>query len=265
MSQRLIATLLTATVLCSTHLSAVHADEDKSPSVAIVNGEIITELERDTQAEQFKARGQNATNDQVVEELVSLELMRQEAIKLGLDKSPAMSAEMKIMQARVLANALLTDFTSKIDTSDDALRTEYEKQIALTDAKEFKASHILLEDEAKAKEIIAELDGGADFAEAAKKYSTGPSGPNGGDLGWFDSGTMVPEFSQAVAAMETGKYSASPVKTQFGYHIIKLQDQRSKAPQPFESVKEQIGNMIMRTAVEEYVTSLHDAAKIERP
>ncbi len=264
MSHRLVATLLSAAVISTIPLSIAHADEGDSPTVAIVNGETITEIERDTQSEQFKARGQNATDEQVVDELVSLELMRQQAIELGLDKSPAMAAEMKIMHARVLANALLTDFTSKIDTSDEALKAEYEKQIALAEAKEFNASHILLEDEEKAKEIIAELDGGADFAEAAKKYSTGPSGPNGGDLGWFDAGSMVPEFSQAVAAMETGKHSTAPVKTQFGFHIIKLVDTRSKEPQPFEALKDQIGNMILRTKVEEYVRTLHDAATIER-
>ncbi len=261
MSKRLLASLISATFLCAAQIAPAQTD---SPTVATVNGEIITESERDTQSEQFKARGQDATDEQVLDELVSLELMRQEAIKQGLDKSPAMAAEMKIMYARILANALLTDFTSKIDTSDEALKAEYEKQIALANAQEFNASHILLDTEEKANEVIAELDTGADFAETAKKYSTGPSGPNGGDLGWFDSGSMVPEFSVAVAEMEAGKHSTAPVKTQFGFHIIKLIDKRSKEPQSFESVKEQIGNMVMRTKVEEFVKSLHDAAEIEK-
>lgn len=264
MSQRIHATILSAAILCAAPFALVHAQETESPAVATVNGEAITELQRDTQAEQFKARGQTATDEQVVDELVSLELMRQQAIKLGLDKKPEMAAEMKIMQARVLANALLTDYTSTIDTSDEALRAEYEKQIAMAEAQEFNASHILLDTEEKAIEVIAEINGGADFAETAKKHSTGPSGPNGGDLGWFDSGSMVPEFSQAVATMETGKHSETPVKTQFGFHVIKLVDKRSKEPQSFESVKEQIGNMIMRTKVEEYVKSLHDDALIDK-
>ena len=183
MSKHILASLISAAFLCATHIAPAQADGTDSPTVATVNGEIITEIDRDTQSEQFKARGQNATDEQVVDELVSLELMRQEAIKQGLDKSPTMAAEMKIMRARVLANALLTNYTSKIDMSDDALRAEYEKQISMAEAQEFNASHILLDTEEKATEIIAELDGGADFAETAKKYSTGPSGPNGGDLG----------------------------------------------------------------------------------
>ena len=262
MASKLLVSALTAAALAGNPANFVFADSDDP--VASVNGKVITTLERDTQAAQFKARGQNATDEQIVDELVSLSLMSQEAEKMGLDKTPTMAAEMKIMRARVLANALLTQFTEKLDLTDDALRSEYDKQIATTDAKEFKASHILVEDEEKAKEVIGELDDGADFADTAKKYSTGPSGPNGGDLGWFDAAAMVPEFSQAVAEMETGKHSATPVKTDFGWHVIKLDDERAKSPQPFETVKEQIRNMILPEQVAAYIDGLHANATIER-
>jgi peptidyl-prolyl cis-trans isomerase C len=262
MASKLLVSALTAAALTGNPVNFAIADSEDT--VASVNGIAITSLQRDTQAAQFKARGQNASDEQIVDELVSLELMSQEAEKMGLDKTPEMAAEMKIMRARVLANALLTQFTEKLDLGDDALRSEYDKQIAATEAKEFKASHILLDDEAKAKEVIVELNDGADFAEAAKKYSTGPSGPNGGDLGWFDAGAMVPEFSKAVAAMEPGKFSAEPVKTDFGWHVIKLDDERAKSPQPFESVKDQIRNMMLRDKVAEYIDGLHANATIER-
>ncbi len=241
------------------------AQDTASPTIATVNGEIITELERTTHIEQFKARGQTATDEQVLDELITLELMRQAALKQELDKSPAVEVEMKTMRARVLANALLNDLTANIDTSDEKLKAEYEKEIAAANAKEYNASHILLEDEARAKEIILELDGGADFAEAAKKYSTGPSGQSGGDLGWFDAATMVPEFSAATAELEVGEYSATPVKTQFGYHIIKLADTRAKEPQPFESVKEQLRGMVMNNAIADYVDNLKADAEITKP
>ncbi len=260
--QRTIIALSTATLLATAGIAL--ADGTDSPTIATVNGEIITVMDRETQTEQFVARGQQANEEQVLDELISLELMRQEAIKQGLDKTPKMAAEMKIMQARVLANTLLNEFTSNIDDSDEALKAEYEAQVSQSNIEEYKASHILLEDEAKAVEIIAELDGGADFAESAKKYSTGPSNESGGDLGWFDAGAMVPEFSAAAAALEVGKYSAAPVKTEFGFHIIKLTDKRKKQPQPFEAVKEQVRGMLMRTKVANYVDSLHDAAKIEK-
>lgn len=256
-------TSLTAIALLLVTTQTISDDSDVELA-ATVNGTPITIVERQVQAKQFQARGQAIDDTAVTEELISLEVMRQEAVKLGLDKSPEMAAEMKTMQSRVLANALLTSFTDNLNLTDEDLRAEYEKQVAMADAKEFKASHILVDDEAQAKEIIEELNGGADFAEAAKKYSTGPSGPGGGDLGWFDSGAMVPEFSQAVAAMEIGKHSAAPVQTQFGFHVIKLMDQRSKEAQPFESVKDQINNMMIGTKVQEYVESLRSAAEIER-
>ena len=259
--QRALTALSLSALLCTG--TALAADSD-SPTIATVNGEIITELQRDTHAAQFAARGQQATDEVITDELISLELMRQEAIKQGLDKSPEMEAEMKIMRARVLANTLLNNFTESVDTSDETLQAEYDKQIADTEVSEYNASHILVEDEAKAKEIILELDDGADFAEAAKKYSTGPSGENGGDLGWFDQGAMVPEFSAAAAELEVGKYSAEPVKTQFGYHIIHLADKRAKEPQPFESIKDQIRGVVIRERIADFVDGLHSAATIEK-
>lgn len=261
MTRTLTALCLSAVLATGTALAL---DTD-SPTIATVNGEIITELERTAHIEQFKARGQTATDEQVLEELITLELMRQAAVKQALDKNPEVAIEMKTMRARVLANALLKYVTKNIDTSDAKLKAEYDKEIAAAIVQEYNASHILLEDEAKAKEIIIELDGGADFAEAAKKYSTGPSGESGGDLGWFDAGTMVPEFSAATAELEVGKYSATPVKTQFGFHIIKLTDKRAKAPQPFESVKEQMRGMVMNNAIADYVDNLKAEAEITKP
>jgi len=261
--QRFINTLCATALICS--FGAANADGSDSPTIATVNGEVITELERDTHKAQFAARGQQAPDEAILDELISLELMRQEAVKQGLDKTPAMAAEMKIMRARVLANTLLTNFTDGIETTDETLKAEYDRQLANSKVFEFNARHILVEEEARAKEIITELDGGADFAEAAKKYSTGPSGENGGDLGWFDSGAMVPEFSKAAAELEVGKYSTAPVKTQFGYHIIKLEDKRAKEAQSFESVKEQLRGMMLREKIAEYVDGLHEAAKIEKP
>jgi len=255
-------TLTSAIVLSS---PAIVADESDSPTIASVNGEAITELDASTQRDQFIARGQQANPNMILDELISLELMRQEAVNRGLDKTPQMASEMKIMHARVLANALLNEFTKTIDTSDEALRTEYERQVAELNVQEFKARHILLEEEAKATEVIAELDAGTStFEEAARKYSTGPSAESGGDLGWFDSEGMVPEFSEATAAMEVGKYSTKPVATEFGFHVILLEDKRAKDPQPFDSVKQQVHGMLLQSKVAEFIDGLRAAAEIEQ-
>jgi len=187
MKKTLLA-LLTAAAL--TTGSPVLSDEGES-AMATVNGQPVSTVDVQTQTAQFVARGQEINEAQVLDELIGLELMQQEATRLGLDKGAKMESEMKIMRSRVLANALLTRYTDELDMSDEAMQAEYERQIALIGAKEYKASHILVDEEAKAKEIITELDGGADFAESAKKYSTGPSGPKGGDLGWFDAALLI--------------------------------------------------------------------------
>ena len=242
-------------------VSTYAQDDDKL--LATVNDSKITASQVDAQARQLAAQGQQASSQQIVDELINLEVMQQEALKLNLDALPDVASELKTMRARVLANALLTQVAADFTVDDADLKKEYERQIAENRVSEYLASHILLEDEARAADIITELNDGADFAEAAKKYSTGPSGPNGGDLGWFTEGSMVPEFSAAVASMEPGTHSSAPVQTQFGFHIIKRMDKRSKDAQPFEAVADQLRNAMIRTRVSEYIGSLRNAALIE--
>lgn len=128
---------------------------------------------------------------------------------------------------------------------------------------EYNASHILVETEDEAKALVTELEGGADFAELAKEKSTGPSGPRGGELGWFGAGMMVPEFEQAVADMDVGAISA-PIKTQFGWHVIKLTESRAKDAPDLESVREELEAQISQETVEKYIGELTDNADISR-
>jgi peptidyl-prolyl cis-trans isomerase C len=243
-------------------LVSAHA-QDSDKLLATVNDSRITASQVDSQARQLAAQGQQASQQQIVDELINLEVMQQEALKQKLDELPDVASELKTMRARVLANALLTQVAAGFTIEEADLKKEYERQVAENRVSEYLASHILLEDEARAAEIIAELNDGADFAEAAKKYSTGPSGPNGGDLGWFAEGSMVPEFSAAVAAMEPGNHSSEPVKTQFGFHIIKLMDKRNKDAQPFEAVAEQLRSAMIRSRVSDYIGGLRNGALIE--
>ena len=136
-------------------------------------------------------------------------------------------------------------------------------QTANPPAEEHHARHILLETEEAAREVIALLDGGADFAELAKERSTGPSGPKGGDLGYFTADQMVPEFSQAAAALEPGQHSAEPTKTQFGWHVIKLEDRRTSAPESLEEVEPQLRQQLARDVLETVLDGLRDGAEIE--
>ncbi len=148
--------------------------------------------------------------------------------------------------------------------NDELIQEAY--QVHLADnppAEELHARHILVETEEEAREVIALLDGGADFAELAKERSTGPSGPKGGDLGYFTADQMVPEFSEAAAALEPGSYTKEPAKTQFGWHVIKLEDRRTAAPPPFEEIEQQLREQVARETLEIVLNDLRDGAEIE--
>jgi peptidyl-prolyl cis-trans isomerase C len=148
--------------------------------------------------------------------------------------------------------------------TDAMVQEAYEAHLAANPpAEEHHARHVLLETEDAAREVIALLDGGADFAELAKQRSTGPSGPSGGDLGYFTADQMVPEFSQAAAALEPGQHSAAPTQTQFGWHVIKVEDRRSGAPAPLEEIETQLREVLARDALETVLNGLRDGAEIE--
>ncbi len=156
---------------------------------------------------------------------------------------------------RVLASAV----------TEDDLRAAYDAQyLNASQAIEFNAAHILLENLEDAQIVKAELDAGADFAKMAREKSTGPSGPNGGDLGWFGAGRMVPEFENGVLALEPGEVS-DPVQTQFGWHVILLKETRPVTPPEFAAVRGELEQSMQQDAVEAYVTNLTAAAEVTRP
>jgi len=145
--------------------------------------------------------------------------------------------------------------------SDEELKKLYDEQVPK--GNEYKARHILVEDEEAAKKLIVELDGGADFSELAKEHSTGPSGKTGGELGWFSPQQMVAPFSEAAATLEKGSYTKQPVKTQFGWHIIILDDVRESTPPAFEEVKPQLQTFVQKQRIQDYIASLRQSATIE--
>ncbi|MFG6566760.1 MULTISPECIES: peptidylprolyl isomerase [unclassified Sulfitobacter] len=148
--------------------------------------------------------------------------------------------------------------------SDEELQAAYDAQYSDAEPEpEFNASHILVETKEEADAIKAELDGGADFAELAKEKSTGPSGPGGGSLGWFGPGMMVPAFEEAVTGMEAGSVS-EPVETQFGWHVIKLNETRTAEAPALEDVREELETQIRQTNVQEAIESLTDSAEVDR-
>ena len=242
------------------HASELSADQ----IIAKVNGKNISALALKRVTEQLEAQGQQPNRNQILDELINLEILTQEAEKLELNKTDDVATALHLQYTQTMANAYLGAFSKELSIDEEQIRAEYDKQIAAMQVSEYKASHILLENEDDARNIIAELEKGADFAALAKEHSTGPTGANGGDLGWFQPENMVPAFSAAVAALEKGKSSTEPVRTEFGWHVIMLADTREGAkPDYSPAVKAGIESTLLREALAERVDSLRNAAKIE--
>lgn len=195
--------------------------------------------------------------------VVDMELLAQAARKDGLDQDPDFKKQLEFLELRALRNAYLGE---KINggISEEDVKAAYDKEFAdFEGAEEISARHILVKEKAEAEAIITELDGGADFAELAKEKSTGPSGPNGGDLGFFGKGQMVPSFEEAVFALEKGAFTKEPVETQFGWHVIKLEDKRSQEKPSLETVADQVRQQLMRDRYETKMTELKSAMPVE--
>jgi len=193
-------------------------------------------------------------------ELTDLYLLSDQPRAKELVENPRVKAQIELQTRALIAQAVATDFLSRNQATDAEIQSAYEAEVANAPEKEFKARHILVETQSEAMDLVKALDGGADFAELAKEKSTGPSGPNGGDLGWFSPDRMVPEFSAAVSALSDGAYSKTPVQTQFGWHVILREDSRDAAPPTLESVRDVVKQRIEQQKLQNYIESLHTDA-----
>ena len=240
----------------------------KEPAAATVNGIAIAKSRVDMIVQQGLAAGQPDSPEArkgIIEKLAMQTLAADEAIKKGLDKSPEIMAQLDLIRQSVLANAYVQDLIKNSTASDDMLKAEYEKIKATITGTEYKARHILVEKEADAKDIIAKLkkDPGLFEKLAMEKSKDTGSKVRGGELGWFDLSRMVPEFGSAVSKLEKGAITQKPVKTQFGYHVIQLEDTRPIEAPPFEEVKPQLAQHIQQQNVQKQMEDLKAKAKIE--
>lgn len=269
MNKKLIPLLIVSSALvagCQNDKSASTAPVvDKSDAVAEVNGVYISKASLETLKAEIapRLRGQTLPDEQLIEELVNRELLVQNAVKKNLENTPEIVTRLDNMKRSLLAQADLQEYLKSNPITDEELKTEYNKKMGGDSAMEYKARHILLKTQDEGKKVIGELDKGGNFEELAKKSSTGPSASKGGDLGWFTADRMVPPFSEAVIALENGKYTTEPVETQFGWHVILREDSRSKTPPPFDAVKEQFRPVMEREKVQAYLEQLRKQAKVE--
>lgn len=237
--------------------------EDKS--AALVNGVSIPQSRVDARVKAMAAQGQPDSPELrkgIKDSLINLELLSQAATKRGLDKSADVQTQMEMIRQNVLADAYVQDYIKTHPVSEDAVKAEYNRLKAQSSKSEYKARHILVKTEAEAKDIVAKLKKGAKFEALAAKSMDPGSAKQGGDLGWADPKGFVPEFGNALTRLSKGQVS-EPVQTQFGWHVIRLDDTREHKTPEYEQVKPQITQFLQQQQVQQAVTELRNAAKIE--
>ncbi|MDR5771438.1 MULTISPECIES: peptidylprolyl isomerase [unclassified Caballeronia] len=249
-------------------LAAFAAAPAFAQNIAVVNGTPIPTSRADALVKQLVQQGQQDSpqlQQAVREELINREILMQEASREGLPMRPDVKAQIAVAQQTVVLRAMIEDFVKKNTPTDAEIQARYEQLVKQTGGgKELHLHHILVESEAQAKDLIAKIKGGASFEDLAKQYSKDPgSGKNGGDLDWSAPQAYVPEFGAAAEKLKKGEVTPEPVKTQFGWHIIRLDDTRDVAPPPLEQVKAQIAQQIQQEKLQAFEEGLRKKAVVK--
>ncbi len=236
-------------------------------NVAVVNGKAVPKARVDALAQQLARSGRPVTPEmqgQIREEVIAREVFMQEAEKLGLSGTDDFKVQMDLARQAILIRELFVDFQKKNPVTDADLKGEYDKFVATNGGKEYKARHILVLKEDEAKTIIASLKKGGKFEDIAKKSSkdTG-SGANGGNLDWANPSSYVAEFAEAMTKLNKGQMTDVPVKTQFGFHVIRVDDIRTAQLPPFEELKPQIAQQMQQQKLAAFQQGLREKAKVE--
>ncbi len=255
------------TVLAACSQKGADSKTSTSPSVATVDG---INIDRDLY--EFYAKGvankpaselTAEQRDQVLDNLIRAKVIAEQADKDGTTKEANTAALLELSRLNVIQQAVSEKYLKDRKPTDQELRAEYETQVGQLPKLEYHARHILVATEAFAGKVVAELEKGAKFEDVAKRESM-DSKENGGDLGWFTPDRMVKPFADAVVAMKPGEYTHAPVQTQFGWHIIKLEETRDLAAPAFENVKQRVEQMVQAKKFKSYVDDLMKTAKVEK-
>jgi len=273
---RVMSTAAAATVLMSAcgkgqqaAAPAPSATAAAAPAVATVNGSPIPRADYDAFLKNL-LQGKPATDltpeqkGQVLDELITMKLVSTQAEKDGLEKDPDTAANLDVIRMRILSDAESQKVLKGKEPTDAELHAEYDSAIQSMDKTEYHARHILVPTKEKADALIKKLKSGAKFEDVAKAESTDNSKTSGGDLGWFTTSRMVKPFGDAVKGLKKGETTPEPVQTQYGWHIIKLEETRDVAPPPFDQVKPQVMKGLMQKKLVAYVDDLKKNAKIEK-
>ena len=270
---RMIRRLSTAVALVALTGGAALAQDEAAPTVdpnavvATINGEDVTEGDLELALEgleqQFAQLSPEQRRAAALSALIEIRLLADKAEEEGLADGAEFERQMVFLRERALHSAFIEQ-TIAGGVTDEEVRARYDQEIANVPAgEEIRARHIIVETEEEAQALIEQLDGGADFEELARENSTDGAAAQGGDLGYFGQGQMVPEFEQAAFAMDAGSYSSEPVQTQFGWHVIMVEDKRQQEPPAFEQVGPQIRSILLRERYFEAVEEIREAANVE--
>jgi peptidyl-prolyl cis-trans isomerase C len=248
-------------------MTAMVALPSFAQNVATVNGKPIPAAKVDQVVKQVVAQGKATDSPQLREaikkDLIGREVLIQEADKQGVGTRPDVKNAIDNARQSIIINAMLADYIKKNPVKDAEIKAEYDKYKAQQGDKEYHARHILVGTEDEAKQIIAKLKGGAKFEDLAKQSKDPGSAANGGDLDWAGPGSFVPEFSKAMTSLQKGQITETPVKTQYGYHVIKLEDVRASKFPPLEEVKQQVAESLQQRKLAAYREELLKKAKIQ--
>ncbi len=259
--------LLSSLLIVGCGKAATPNAAESGPPVATINGKPISKSEFDLYVQNIAQQSQREVTEeqksQILDQFISMKLAAEAAERAGLAKQPKVEDQLALARMNVIVDAGLQKYLEEHPVTDADLKPEYDAQVAAL-PREYHARHILLEDKASADAVTKDLKGGADFAKLAEQKSKDASSKSGGDLGWFTLDTMVKPFGDAVVALQPGQLTPEPVQSQFGWHVIKLEESRAAAPPPFEEVKDRVKTLVQRKKLQSYLEELRKGAKIEK-
>lgn len=232
-------------------------------NAAVVNNEAIPKSREDQFIKQLGQPDTPELRKRIRDQLVERKLLMQEAAKRGIPERPEVKFQLDLTRENTIIQGLLRDEMQKSPITDAQIQAEYDKQHRTAGDKEYKARHILVDKEEDAKKIIEQLDKGAKFEDLAAQSKDSGSAKNGGDLDWAAPGAYVKPFAEALVKLDKGKYTETPVQTQFGWHVIRLDDVRDQQVPPLEQLKPQITEMLQQQRVQAFVESLKSKSKIQ--
>ncbi len=273
MNKRTLSACCLAGLLASSGLAAQEptADAAAAPTpetnIATINGQDFSlgmfRLFYAERMRQSRTENSPAFQNQAFNEFVNIVVTAQNAESKGIDKDFNVENALRMHRLQLLSRLALQEVSNTLTPSDETLKEAYDERFGQEKRTEYKARHILVKTEDEAKKLVTELNDGGDFVELAKVRSLGPTGKTGGDLGWFDSTQMVKPFTEAVRTMKPGAHSEAPVQTQFGWHVILLEETREAEPPTLESVKNELTAGLQRQALADFVSELREKADLE--